>query len=48
MVDKITIPVPGADGAPIEAAREVSATRIIVVKPKLISKSCAKKKTAII
>lgn len=34
IVDNITIPVPGADGAPIDAASAVNVIRRIVVNPK--------------
>ena len=39
IVDQITILVPGADGAPIDAASEVNAIKIIVVKLRFTSKS---------
>ena len=48
IVESITIPVPGAEGAPIDAAIAVKEINKIVVNPKSILKSCAKKNTAII
>ena len=46
MVAKITMPAPGADGAPMDAAREVNAINSIVVIPNSILKSCARKKNS--
>ncbi len=48
IVDSMTIPVPGADGAPIDAARAVKAIKRIVVIPKSILNNWARKKTATI
>ena len=48
IVESITIPVPGAEGAPMDAASAVNVISSIVVNPKSILKSWARKNTAII
>lgn len=48
IVERITIPVPGADGAPIEATNDVRAIKRIVVNPKSMPNNWARKNMATI
>lgn len=48
IVERITIPVPGAEGAPIDAASAVSEISRIVVNLKSMLNNCARKNTATI
>ena len=46
--DSITMPAPGADGAPMDAISAVIAIKMMVVVPSSILKSWARKNTATI